>query len=181
MSQAGRHNSTKVNMSLIPYVANSEECKVWMKGAEKYPNSPDGTPNWKKLWGDQTVSVAGSSLIRHALKMVNGELFDEETGLPHAAHIRCNAAMILEWMQITGLIDTNSTEPKKEEKIEKKLELNASDVGKIVKLKNNSKVKIIGFHHNLLYPILLENDEVYTSSGRYLIGHKSDYDIMELE
>ena len=93
MSQAKRFNRGKVDLSLLPTVACYEEAKVWMAGEKKY-----GRSNWKKLWGDNTTEVVMASLLRHAFAIINGEMFDPETGLPHAANIRCNAAMILEHM-----------------------------------------------------------------------------------
>jgi len=91
--KAKRYNSDKVDLSLLPETACLEEAKVWAAGANKY-----GRDNWRLLWGDDTIHVAMASLLRHALAINSGDLFDEETGLPHAAHIRCNAAMILEYM-----------------------------------------------------------------------------------
>ena len=95
MSSAGakRFNKNKVDLALLPEVAAYEECKVWMFGEKKY-----GRDNWKQLWDDKSVDVATASLLRHALSLASGELFDNESGFPHASHIRCNAAMILEYM-----------------------------------------------------------------------------------
>lgn len=89
--KAKRFNQDKIDLSLLPTIACKEEAKVWMFGAEKY-----GRVNWKKLWGDDTVNVAMASLLRHAFAILDGEVNDKESGLDHAAHIRCNAAMILE-------------------------------------------------------------------------------------
>ena len=89
---AKRFNKDKIDLSLLPRHALEEEAKVWMFGAEKY-----GRDNWKKLWGDNTVRICSASLLRHAHAIASGELFDKESGLPHAAHIRCNAAMIIEY------------------------------------------------------------------------------------
>lgn len=91
-SNASRYNEGKVDLSLIPVEASMQECKVWQAGAKKYTRN-----NWKKLWGDDTVNVAMASLLRHAFKILEGEEKDEESGLYHAAHIRCNAAMLLEY------------------------------------------------------------------------------------
>ena len=98
--KAKRFNKGKVDLTLLPEVAAYEECKVWMAGQEKY-----GRDNWKKLWGDESVEVATASLLRHAMSLASGELFDRETGLPHAAHIRCNAAMVLEYMANEKMIN----------------------------------------------------------------------------
>lgn len=89
---ASRHNEGKIDLSLIPVEATRQECAVWELGAKKYDRN-----NWKKLWGDDTTNVVMASLLRHAFAILDGEINDQETGLPHAAHIRCNAAMLLEY------------------------------------------------------------------------------------
>ena len=89
---AVRHNEGKVDLTLLPTTACQEEAKVWMMGETKY-----GRDNWKQLWGDKTVEVAMASLLRHAFAILAGQENDPESGLDHAAHIRCNAAMILEY------------------------------------------------------------------------------------
>ena len=93
-AHAQRHNQGKTDLSLLPVEACAQEALVWGFGANKY-----GRANWKKLWGDDTINVAMASLMRHAFAVLNGELEDSESGLPHAAHIRCNAAMILEYQK----------------------------------------------------------------------------------
>lgn len=89
---AERYNSGKVDLSLIPVEATLQECRVWAFGAEKYDRD-----NWKQLWGDQTVNVVMASALRHMMAILDGEENDSETGLPHAAHVRCNMAMLLEY------------------------------------------------------------------------------------
>lgn len=91
-TDALRYNEGKIDLSLIPTEATKQECAVWMDGEKKY-----GRDNWKKLWGEKTTSVVMASLLRHAFAILEGELNDPETGKPHAAHIRCNAAMLLEY------------------------------------------------------------------------------------
>ena len=91
MSKADRFNEGKVDLSLLPAKACRAEARVWMKGEIKY-----GRDNWRKLWGDDTTRVVMASLLRHAFAILEGEKLDPETGEPHAAHIRCNAAMLLE-------------------------------------------------------------------------------------
>lgn len=84
-----RYNSGKVDFTLVPLDALEAEAKVWMAGEAKY-----GRLNWQKLWADQTADVVLASLLRHAYAISRGEDVDPETGLPHAAHIRCNAGML---------------------------------------------------------------------------------------
>lgn len=89
---AKRYNQGKVDLSLLPVEACIQEARVWMAGERKY-----GRDNWKHLWGDNTISTVMASLLRHSFAILNGEVVDPETGLDHAAHIRCNAAMVLEY------------------------------------------------------------------------------------
>ena len=95
--KAIRLNAGKVEFTRIPVDAQIEEARVWMAGAVKYPDNADGTPNWTHLWGDHTIHVCLNSLLRHALAIQQGESVDPETGLLHAAAIRCNAAMIIRY------------------------------------------------------------------------------------
>lgn len=90
--KATRYNDGKSDMSLLPTKACIEEAKVWAMGEKKY-----GRSNWKKLWGDDTINVVMASLLRHAFAILDGEELDPESGLDHAGHIRCNAAMIIEY------------------------------------------------------------------------------------
>jgi hypothetical protein len=93
-AQAKRANIGKVDYSLLPVNALTAEAWVWAFGEEKY-----GRDNWKKLWGDNTTAVVMASLLRHAFAILEGETHDKESGLPHAAHIRCNAAMLIEYQE----------------------------------------------------------------------------------
>lgn len=97
---AKRYNQGKPDLSLLPRVACEQEALVWGFGSQKY-----GRDNWQKLWGKDTVNICLASLLRHAMAMQSGELIDSETNLPHAAAVRCNAAMILQHMSNEGLLD----------------------------------------------------------------------------
>ena len=92
--RAKRFNEGKIDLSLLPTEALRQEAKVWMQGEQKY-----GRDNWKSLWGEDTVSLCVACALRHTLSILDGELVDQESGLPHAAHVRCNMAMILEYMK----------------------------------------------------------------------------------
>lgn len=100
--RASRFNAGKINFTLLPVDALAEEAKVWMSGRIKYPREDRGTTklklgNWEQLWGEDTVETALSSLLRHAFAIQSGEWIDEETKHQHAAHIRCNAAMLIRY------------------------------------------------------------------------------------
>lgn len=57
--------------------------RVLMFGAEKY--APD---NWKKGLDMKEIL---ESMQRHLAALMDGELNDVESGLPHMGHIQCNA------------------------------------------------------------------------------------------
>lgn len=99
MSKAKRFNSNKAPIYLVPADAVIEEAKVWGLGREKYgKDENDSTKeNWERLWGDDTIEVVLNSLLRHTYSIKAGEVNDEESGLQHAAHIRCNAAMLIRY------------------------------------------------------------------------------------
>lgn len=56
-------------------------CLVWQFGANKY-----GKSNWKDL--DKAVDRYTNALIRH---LMTDEVYDEESGILHAAHLAFNA------------------------------------------------------------------------------------------
>ena len=90
---AKRFNEDKVDFTLNPIDALEAEARVWMMGEKKY-----GRSNWEKLWGDRTVEVVMQSALRHCNAIIRGEDIDEESGQPHAAHVRCNMAMLIRYL-----------------------------------------------------------------------------------
>lgn len=100
MGDALRYNDGKVDFSLLPVDALEAEARVWAMGEKKY-----GRDNWQKLWGDKTVNVVMASLLRHAFAIQKGEELDPESGEQHAAHIRCNAAMLIRYFNQRGRDD----------------------------------------------------------------------------
>lgn len=71
-------------MALLPLKQFGYVGLVALMGAEKYtPNGwisvSNGIPRYK------------AALYRHFLKVLRGEWLDEESGLPHLAHVVCNA------------------------------------------------------------------------------------------
>jgi hypothetical protein len=84
-----RHNSDKLRYDLIPPLANREYAKVWTQALGKYPEG-----NWEK--GMPWTEVIASAM-RHLEAIRLGEDIDTESGLLHAAHLQCNAAMLTEY------------------------------------------------------------------------------------
>lgn len=91
MSDKGvKFDNEKPMVALIPASALEEEAKVWTFGAKKY--SPW---NWSK---GLTYTRVLSAILRHTLAIMRGEDIDPETGCLHAAAIRCNAGMLIEFI-----------------------------------------------------------------------------------
>jgi len=88
-----RYNTGKPRMSLIPAIAEEKEAFVWTKGAEKYGEGF----NWAKGGPALSFSSILDSMGRHYNALKKGQDIDPESGEHHAAHIRCNAAMLLEY------------------------------------------------------------------------------------
>lgn len=89
---------------------------ILTQGLTKYPNDPDGMPNWYK--GGSYRSFC-ASILRHALKLASGEDIDScpkidpegdcagaladtcplHSRLPHAAHIAIDAMFVRSWQR----------------------------------------------------------------------------------
>lgn len=80
--KADRFNEGKTQWGLIHFGSLTPMVKVLEFGAKKY--SPD---NWKNQM-DKTKILESS--MRHLAALIDGEILDPESGLPHAAHIQCN-------------------------------------------------------------------------------------------
>lgn len=87
-----RYNSGKPRFDLVQPWAHEEMVKVLTVGANKYEDR-----NWEKGMKWTTVLA---SLKRHISAIENGEDFDEETGLLHAAHVACNAHFLTAYYKI---------------------------------------------------------------------------------
>lgn len=84
-----KYDSDKPMYNLLPSNAINSMAQVLTFGAKKYaPNSwqsvPDGLERYR------------AALLRHTFAIQRGEYLDQESGLPHSAHILCCAAFINE-------------------------------------------------------------------------------------
>lgn len=111
--KALRYNEKKVDFTRLPVHGMREVAKVWQANSIKYPDQPDGTPNWYKLWGRDTPRSVLQSALRHINVMLEGV----QTGRPpadwardsdgkgmHAANVICNMQMLLEYLRREGLV-----------------------------------------------------------------------------
>lgn len=84
--------------SSVPKDVLWELAEHYGRGEEKYPNDPDGTPNWQKGY-DFRLNV--DALHRHLALWEQGEDFDPETGSHHLIAVIWHATT-LRWFQIHG-------------------------------------------------------------------------------
>lgn len=78
-----RYNDGKLKWSYVHFGSLEPMVRVLMFGAQKYAPF-----NWQKgLKKDEILE----SMQRHLAKMIDGEVNDPESGLPHMGHIQCNA------------------------------------------------------------------------------------------
>lgn len=82
-----KYDQGKAPWHLFPFDAAGEVVEVLRLGAEKY-----GDRNWEK---GIKLSRLFAALMRHLLSWWLGEDRDKESGLPHLAHVACNALMLL--------------------------------------------------------------------------------------
>lgn len=80
--QALRYNQDKPQYSLIDFKSLEPLVRVMEFGAKKYDRE-----NWKKGLSKECIL---DSLLRHTLKLSDGEEIDEESKLHHIGHIMAN-------------------------------------------------------------------------------------------
>jgi hypothetical protein len=84
-----KYDNDKPRFDLLPWREVEDVAKVLTFGAEKY--EPD---NWKRVDNSKSRYIAAA--FRHLSARAQGELFDQETGLPHVAHAIC-CLLFLGW------------------------------------------------------------------------------------
>lgn len=88
MNQQAKQDQNKIRPSLVPPALIEAVALVRAYGNLKYGDSE----NWR------TVEPARyfDAMLRHSLSLQKGEALDEESGLPHLAHLATNVAFLLE-------------------------------------------------------------------------------------
>ena len=86
-----KYDGDKPQMDLCPLSSVYAVSQVLTFGAEKY--SANG---WKDVPNARARYTA--AMLRHMTQVQDGEVWDEDSGLPHADHIACNA-MFLSWFR----------------------------------------------------------------------------------
>lgn len=88
--QALRFNAGKLEWTRLPFDGLEDVVAMLMKSAKKYPDAPDGTPNFRKLWGDETPKITLNCAMRHLIAIMNGEEKDSDSGHYHSSHVIAN-------------------------------------------------------------------------------------------
>lgn len=83
-----KHDSGKLDYTLVPWDGLEDVVKVLEFGAQKYSRD-----NWRKVEGGDTRYLAAA--FRHLIAHNSGEANDPESGLPHLAHAGCCLLFLL--------------------------------------------------------------------------------------
>jgi hypothetical protein len=90
-SEGLRYDADKLRMDLIPPEAELFLARVLTQGAQKYASR-----NWE-LGMDWSRCIG--ALKRHLLRWELGQMYDQESGEPHLAHVLWNAMALLVYEQ----------------------------------------------------------------------------------
>lgn len=89
---------SKPRLDLVPSSAIILEALVFEIGAKKY-----GPFNWRET--DVVRSIYLAAAYRHIMALLDGQDLDEESGLPHEAHVRACMSIIIDARALGKLID----------------------------------------------------------------------------
>lgn len=93
--RAGRN---KARLGLVPAVAFIYESEVMRQGSEQY-----GEYNWRDT--EVNSAVYYDACMRHLLAYWEGQDIDPDSGMPHMAHVRANAGIIMDAEHHGTLVD----------------------------------------------------------------------------
>lgn len=97
INKASKNDKEKIDLSLIPYVAQQAEAKAFQVGEKKY-----GRYNYCK---GHKASQLVAAAQRHLLAWFQGEENDPIDGQPHLGSVRACTAMLLRQMELGTMID----------------------------------------------------------------------------
>lgn len=81
-----KFDGDKLDYTLLPWDSIEDIVKVLEFGARKYARD-----NWKNVEAERYVKAA----FRHLIAYQQGETVDQESGLPHLAHLGCCVLFLL--------------------------------------------------------------------------------------
>lgn len=89
--QSVKADAGKPRISLVPMQILFDIARIREYGNAKYPDG--GPDNWKQVEPERYREAA----LRHMLRYIDDpQGLDEESGLPHLAHLACNIAFLCE-------------------------------------------------------------------------------------
>jgi len=107
MKEGMKFDTGKLRWDLLPIECVEDVVKVLTMGAAKYADN-----NWQQVENANERYYA--ALLRHLSQWRKGEVTDQESGLPHLAHVLCNV-IFLQWLekqrQQTANTTTNTNYP----------------------------------------------------------------------
>ena len=103
LEKASKFDQSKIDLSLIPYVAQIEEAKALMVGAKKYNRY-----NYTK--GHEASQLTAAAL-RHLLAWFSGEEHDPIDGQHHLGSVKACCSMLLHQMELGTMIDNRFKKP----------------------------------------------------------------------
>ncbi len=95
--KASKNDQAKIDLSLIPYIAQVAEAKAFQVGEKKY-----GRYNYCK---GHKASQLIAAAQRHLLAWFQGEENDPVDGQPHLGSVRACMAMLLRQQELGTMID----------------------------------------------------------------------------
>jgi len=94
-----KFDQDKLRWGLVPWKEMEDVVRVLMKGASKYSDD-----NWMKV----DLKRYKDAILRHELLYQGGEIIDKDSGLPHMAHVVCNALFIMWHEKAKVKVETDS-------------------------------------------------------------------------
>lgn len=92
-----RYNTGKAEIHQVPTSLTFAVAKTLAYGQQKYAKA-----NWRK---GMSWMVVYDCVQRHMMKWLDGELVDEESGLPHLYHVATNVAFLIEYAETCPELD----------------------------------------------------------------------------
>ena len=107
MEEGRKFDGDKLRWDLLPIECVEDVVKILTFGAKKYADN-----NWKLIENSDRYYAA---LLRHLTEWRKGNLVDDDSGLPHMAHVMCNVVFLM-WFEQNGKLK-NQSEKRKERKV----------------------------------------------------------------
>jgi len=92
--ETGKDDACKPRLDLLPAAALVEVARVLGYGASRYE-----LHGWQRITEPRSRYTA--ALLRHLFASMEGELYDQESGHLHVAHVAANALFLL-WHELRG-------------------------------------------------------------------------------